>query len=338
MISPDTPPYKGGISRLVSLLKNGLEKSGHQVTLIRPTFRIRELKFSSIPFRQYSNSYDLIHLHGPTPFLSDLTLLIHSRRPIVYTHHAEVCWISTRISKLYTRFHRSLAEKTQAIIVHSYDYKRLFNGTNITVIHMPCSFKCPEKYSIEQKSNPFTVLFVGQFRPFKGIDVLLKAASMLLDVNFVLVGDGYLKSKLMRMAEDLKNVKFLGKVSDDALEELYKQAHVVCLPSINTTEAYGLVLMEGALYGCVPLASDLIGVRENVRNLGGILFQPRQPKSLAKKILTLSNDTEMWRKISRQSLTAAHNYVKTYTPDYYVREHEEVFKKISETYNYFFLT
>ena len=154
-----------------------------------------------------------------------------------------------------------------------------------------------------------------------------------MDVNFVLVGDGYLKPKFMRMIEDSTNVKFLGKVSDDALEELYKQAHLVCLPSVNTTEAYGLVLIEGALYGCLPLASDLIGVRENVRNLGGILFQPGQLKSLAKKILTLSNDTEMWRKISRQSLNATQNYVKTYTPDYYVRKHEEMFKRISETYN-----
>lgn len=328
MISPDAPPYKGGVSRLVGLLKNGLENSGHQVTLVHPKFRVRELKFSGIPFRRYSHSYDLIHLHGPTPFLSDLTLLIHCKRPIVYTHHAEVCWISRRISKLYTRFHRFLAKKAQAIIVHSHDYKRLFNGTNVAVIHMPCSFKCPEKSNVEQKSNPFTVLFVGQFRPFKGVDLLLKAASMLLDVNFVLVGDGYLKPKFMRMAEGLANVEFLGKVSDDALEKLYEQAHVVCLPSVNTTEAYGLALIEGALYGCVPVASNLVGVRENVMRLQGCLFKLGSYRSLARKIRTLSSKKESWLNLASRSKKAAHDYVSMYPVRYYVRRHEEIFASV----------
>ena len=328
MISPDAPPYKGGVSRLVGLLKDGLEHRGHQVTLVHPKFRVRELKFSSIPFRQYSHSYDLIHLHGPTPFLSDLTLLIHCRRPIVYTHHAEVCWVSRRISKIYTRFHRFLAKRAQAIIVHSYDYKRLFNGTNVTVIHMPCSFQHSKKFDIEQKSNPFTVLFVGQFRPFKGIDVLLKAASTLLDVNFILVGDGYLKPKFMRTAEGLANVKFLGKVSEHTLEESYKQAHVVCLPSVDTTEAYGLVLIEGALYGCVPVASDLMGVRENVSRLRGCLFKPGSYRSLAGTIRMLSRKRESWLNLANRSKKAAHDYVRMYPVEYYVRRHEEIFASV----------
>jgi len=328
MVSPDAPPYKGGVSRLVGLLKDGLEHSGHQVTLVHPKFRIRELKLSNIPFHRYSDNYDLIHLHGPTPFLSDLTLLIQCKRPIVYTHHAEICWISTRISKLYTQFHRFLAKKAQGIIVHSYDYKRLFNGTNVTVIHVPCSFKRPKKYGIEQKTNPFTVLFVGQFRPFKGIDVLLKAASMLLDINFVLVGDGYLKPRLMRMAEGLANVKFLGEVNDDTLEKLYRQAHVVCLPSINTTEACGLVLIEGALYGCVPVASNLIGVKENVSRLQGCLFKPKSYRSLAEKIRMLSRKRELWLTFASRSKKAAHNYVSMYPIEYYVTRHEEIFASV----------
>jgi len=325
MISPDAPPYKGGVSRLVGLLKDGLEHLGHQVTLLHPKFKIKEFKFSIIPFRHYSNSYDLIHLHGPTPFLSDLTLLIHCKRPIVYTHHAEVCWISGRISKTYTQFHRFLAKKAQAIIVHSDDYKRLFNGTNVTVIQTPCFFKCPEKSNLEQKPDLFTVLFVGQFRPFKGVDVLLKAASMLPKVRFTLVGDGYLKPKFIRDTEDSENVKFLGKVSDDVLVELYKQAHVICLPSVNTTEAYGLVLIEGALHGCVPVASNLIGVRENVSRLQGCLFKPKSYRSLARKIRMLSSKKESWLSVANKSRKAAHDYVSTYPTEYYVKKHEEIF-------------
>ena len=328
MISPDAPPYKGGISRLVGLLKDGLEYLGHRVTLLHPGFRIKEFKFSTIPFRQYGNSYDLIHLHGPTPFLSDLTLLIHCKHPIVYTHHAEVCWISGRISKTYTQFHRFLAKRAQAIIVHSDDYKRLFNRTNVTVIHTPCFFKCSEKSNPGQKSDLFTVLFVGQFRPFKGVDILLKAAFMLPEVKFILVGDGYLKPKFIRDTADLDNVKFLGTVSDDVLVELYKQAHIICLPSVNTTEAYGLVLIEGALHGCVPIASNLIGVRENVSRLQGFLFKPKSHRSLARKIRILSSKKELWLNVAAKSKKAAHNYVSAYPTEYYIKKHEELFASV----------
>jgi len=151
---------------------------------------------------------------------------------------------------------------------------------------------------------------------------------MLLNVNFILVGDGYLKPKFMRMAEGLANVKFLGKVGDDALEKLYKQAHVVCLPSVNTTEAYGLVLIEGALYGCVPVASNLIGVRENVSRLRGCLFKPGSYPSLAGKIRMLSSKKESWLNLARRSKKAAHDYVNMYPVEYYVRRHEEIFASV----------
>jgi len=151
---------------------------------------------------------------------------------------------------------------------------------------------------------------------------------MLLDVNFVLVGDGYLKPKFMRMAEGLANVKFLGKVSDDALEKLYKQAHVVCLPSVNTTEAYGLTLIEGALYGCVPVASNLMGVRENVMQLQGCLFTPGSHHSLARKIRTLSSKKKSWLNLASRSKKAAHDYVNMYPVEYYVKRHEEIFASI----------
>jgi len=99
VISPDAPPYKGGISRLVGILYNGLERRGHNVTLMCPKYRIREFKFSTIPFHRYGK-FDIMHLHGPTPFLSDLTLMINNKRPIFYTHHAEISWFSERISNI----------------------------------------------------------------------------------------------------------------------------------------------------------------------------------------------------------------------------------------------
>jgi rhamnosyl/mannosyltransferase len=326
-IAPDPPSHKGGIARLVGILSRGLKLRGHKVDVLTPRLRLGEFKLSAIPFRRYDD-YDVIHLHGPTPFLSDLIFMTNDDLPIVYTHHAEISYFSDRLSSIYRKLHRVLSKRARAIIVHSYDYAQLFKEVEkVIVLRMPCSFKPPTSSVLEEKLETFTVLYVGQLRPFKGVDLLIKAASLLRDVNFIIAGDGYLKTKLMNMAKELKNVKFTGAVSDDELKNLYKKAHVICLPSINTTEAYGLVLIEGALYGCVPLASNLIGVRENVSQLRGLLFEPNSLVSLIKKIKVLANNRRLWINLAQKSREAAVNYINIYTPEYYVLKHEEVFTK-----------
>lgn len=330
MISSDAPPYLGGISRLVGLLERGLLAAGHQITLLHPKMRFRELKFSTIPFHRHSSRYDIVHLHGPTPFLSDLTLMINKRRKIVYTHHAEICWISEKLSKVYRSFHHLLAKRAQAVIVHSHDYARIFERANVFVVRMPCPLKPPSNLKIGCKPSAFTVLYVGQFRPFKGIWMLIKVAATLKDVNFVLAGEGYLKPKLMKMAKRLKNVYFVSATNDDKLRQLYHLAHVICLPSVNTTEGYGLVLIEGALYGCVPLASNFIGVAENVSFLKGLVFEKKSLTSLAKNIAMLAEDRDLWMRFALQSYQAAYNYAVTYAPESYVKRHEEIYSSIYE--------
>jgi len=331
IVAPDAPPYKGGISRITSILRDGLTHLGHEVSIVSPKFRVGELKFSTIPFGKYSE-FDIIHVHGPTPFLSDLMLLLHSKRRIVYTHHAQISYGSEIVAGAYRSLHKILAMKAKALIVHSFDYANLFSAhKNVVVIRPPCAFgNLAGDFNIYSKSLPFTVLFVGQLRPFKGVSLLIKAASMVRDVHFIIVGNGYLKPKLLRLADklNLENVMFYSNVSDDELVSFYKKAHVVCLPSVNTTEAWGLVLTEGALFGCVPLASNLIGVRENVKLLGGILFRPRSYIDLAKKIRTLSENMNLWEKLSQKCCKAASKYTKVYSPDYYVRKHIEVFSMI----------
>lgn len=332
MISPDAPPHKGGISRLVSLLECGLERSGHCVSIVSPKFRIRELKFSTIPFHGYSNQYDLIHLHGPTPFLSDLTLITNASSRIVYTHHAEVSWVSEGVSGAYRSVHRFLAKRARTIIVHTHDYSRLFRGYNVVTLRLPCPIQPPEKkIDLDQKPDAFTVLYVGQFRPFKGIDTLIKAAATLKGIRFILTGEGYLKPKLMSMAKGLKNVNFVNAANDDELRQLYLLSHVICLPSVNTTEAYGLVLLEGALYGCVPLASSLIGVAENASLLKGLVFKKRSLASLTRNIEMLANDKDLWTKIALKSSKAAYDYAVTYPPDLYVKRHEEIYSKACQS-------
>jgi rhamnosyl/mannosyltransferase len=330
-VATETPPYESGVSRLVGILTTGLRERGHQVDVLTPKIKFREFKFSAIGFRKY-NEYDIIHVHGPTPFLSDLVLLTNDVSKIVFTYHAEITWLSEKLASFYRKLHRSLARRCRAIIVHSYDYARLFGSRNVKVVHMPSTFGSRTQFDIEQKSDSFMVLYVGQFRPFKGLDVLLRTAALLKNVNFILAGKGYLKKEIVHKARNLKNVYLPESTSDKDLEELYTKAHVICLPSVNTTEAYGLVLIEGALHGCVPIASNLLGVRENVSQLKGLTFKTRSYEDLSQKISMLAHDGGLWAKLAQKSQQVARNYTRLYNPKYYVTEHEKIFIEIRNEY------
>jgi rhamnosyl/mannosyltransferase len=331
-IATDAPPYKGGISRLVGVLVEGLRKNGVHVDVKVPKRRIGEFKPTVTALKKYEG-YDVIHIHGPTPFLSDVALLMNDN-PIIYTHHAEVNWLSENLSYLYRRFHRFLAcKKAQIIVIHSHEYAGLFKRAHVEVIRPPVTFQSPKNFQPHMRvKRPFTVIYVGQFRAFKGIDVLIKTASILKDVQFILVGEGSLKPKFRRLVNHLhlKNTVFEDSVDDRKLQALYELSHVICLPSINTTEAYGLVLIEGASHGCVPIASNLIGVRENLRLLGGLTFSCGSHKELANLIRELKVDSEKWLRLSTQTHKLANEYIEKYNPEYYVQRHMELFQSITQ--------
>lgn len=326
MLSPEKPlPTCGGIARLVSILQTGLRIRGHHVDVFYPTLRFRELKFSKIPLMDYQD-YDLVHVHGPTPLLSDVALIKQSR-PIVYTHHCNATWISEIASNLYCFTHRHIAKmKAKAIIVLSKDYARLFNNEKKIFVVRPFSIQPPNDFlTSNEKEKTFTVLYVGQLRPFKGVDLLIKAAMLLNETRFLIVGEGYLKPDLIKMAHNMKNVEFLGHVSDQDLINYYRSSHVICLPSINTTEAWGLVLTEGAFYGCVPVASDILGVRENVNLLGGFLVNPKSVNDLTRKLRLIKESVD-YETLMLDVQRKARFYHQENNMENYVRAHELVYE------------
>ena len=108
------------------------------------------------------------------------------------------------------------------------------------------------------------MLFVGQMRPYKGVETLLAAAAGQAWLKLTLVGDGAELGRYRRLAERLPaaNARFTGRLSDAELQHQYGIADVVVLPSVTLAEAFELVLIEGMAAGCVPVASDLPGVRD----------------------------------------------------------------------------
>lgn len=156
------------------------------------------------------------------------------------------------------------------------------------------------------KKGGHSLLFVGgldEAHYFKGLSVLLKAISN-CDVSLQLniIGEGELRSQYEKQVLQLglnKKVKFLGRVSEEELIREYQNADLLILPSINSHEAFGLVLIEAMACGLPVIASDLPGVRSVFEDKKqGLLCRPGDVQDLREKICTLTKDEELRQKMA----------------------------------------
>jgi glycosyltransferase involved in cell wall biosynthesis len=97
------------------------------------------------------------------------------------------------------------------------------------------------------------------------------------------VGEESYKSKIMNLVRKYQsNIIFLGTLSQDEIGAFYALLDVLVLPSINSTEAFGLVQVESMLCKTPVVASDLPGVRIPITATGyGKISKIKSPESIA---------------------------------------------------------
>jgi rhamnosyl/mannosyltransferase len=140
------------------------------------------------------------------------------------------------------------------------------------------------------------VLFVGRLRHYKGLDVLVDAAAS-VDADFRIVGDGPMSRALRRQAAGsaaAERIRFFGQVPDADLPAHFAAADVVVLPSVNRSEAFGLVMLEAMAAGR-PVVSTELGTGTSVVNQHGetgLVVPPHDAVALASALVTLLGDPE----------------------------------------------
>jgi glycosyltransferase involved in cell wall biosynthesis len=116
----------------------------------------------------------------------------------------------------------------------------------------------------------------------KGVEVLLEALPRILEVypnacvlyagqfQDVLGEEAYARrlDPLFRKYEDAGRWKFLGTLNSKQMAAFYPNLDVIVVPSLNSTETFGLVQVEAMLCGTPSIASDLPGVRQPVSQSG----------------------------------------------------------------------
>lgn len=97
-----------------------------------------------------------------------------------------------------------------------------------------------------------TILVVGQYLPYKGLDVALEAARMDKTLHYRFVGMGARTEKMKRENRIPENVELVPFLSREALEREYMRCALLVLPSRR--ECWGLVINEAASFG-TPVVS-----------------------------------------------------------------------------------
>jgi rhamnosyl/mannosyltransferase len=113
-------------------------------------------------------------------------------------------------------------------------------------------------------------LFVGVLRYYKGLETLLRAAKGFAG-RIVIAGTGPHADHLQQYAarEGLKNVRFVGNVSDDDKMCLLQLSRAFVFPSHLRAEAFGMSLLEAAM--CAkPMICCEIGTGTSFVNEDGV--------------------------------------------------------------------
>ena len=180
-------------------------------------------------------------------------------------------------------------------------------------------------------TNMTVLLYVGRLEPLKGIDVLLKAASIMehsANLKVLIIGgDDDQDQELCRLktlAEELNvsdKVIFLGRIEQNELPVYYNAADICVVPSFY--ESFGLVALEAMACGTPVVASRVGGLASIVKNnITGLLISWRFSETFADAIDSiLANETNR-KYMSDQSRTLA-LYLSC----------DSVAQKLIETYN-----
>ncbi len=169
--------------------------------------------------------------------------------------------------------------------------------------------------SRSRSSKKVNILTVGRLHPRKGQAIIMEALAKLprslrRQCNFWIVGTGNkfgYETQLRNLADQADfNVTFFGDVTNEKLEELYAQADIFSMTSIDfkkSVEGFGLVYLEAAAHGLPIIANNVGGVAEAVSNgHNGILVTPGNLPELTNAFTLLVQNRMVREKMGRNGI------------------------------------
>jgi len=342
------PPVRGGIEGHLNVLSHGLKERGIQVELlvsntcnkmevqtdggIKVTKVPQITRIASAPLnyslvywlRKIGTPFDLLHFHLPNPTAEMSFLISGLRKHAVATYHSDIIR-QRRTARLYRPFLKAFLSKVDCIIATSPNYidssailREYRQKSEIVPLGIQMSrFNQPisdglDPVLIRQKYGNRLVVFIGKFRYYKGICVLLEAMER-IDAKLLLIGEGYLENELRRQVAEKKlenKVAFLGELSDQAVNAFLHACDVFVLPSVERSEAFGIVQLEAMACGkpvvCTELGTGTTFINQHQKT--GVVVEPNKPDVLSHAINFLLDRPELRLQYGQAGLERVRKY------------------------------
>lgn len=230
-------------------------------------------------FAELANDADIINYHFPWPFMDIVHFVSRMCKPTVVSYHSDIVK-QKALLKLYQPFMHGFLGSVDRIIASSPKYvessdtlKKFKNKVMVIPIGLdrntyPCVSVDKLNYWKAKFGTRF-FLFVGALRYYKGLDYLLEAARI-APFPIVILGQGPMEAQLKAKAVKfgLANIYFLGGLPDEDKTALLMLCYCLVFPSHLRSEAFGISLLEGAMFG-KPLISCEIGTGTTYINIAG---------------------------------------------------------------------
>jgi glycosyltransferase involved in cell wall biosynthesis len=307
------------------------DEKGITVCRYGTNFKMAKARFSfDLLHKPLGYDLDIAHLHYAMP-PADIASLIYSsvkNKPLVVTYHADPNsnygnWIRRMgLSLIETFVVPRILSKARAITCNSTYYvpiSKFLPKYQQKIVAVPPGInpqefnatlskqECRSKLSLDTACN--VILFMGHLINYKSPDLLVKAMPQILrkspHTRLIIAGGGPLFAELERLVKELNladAVRITGSISNDEKILYYNAADVFVLPSTNSGESFGIVLLEAASAGLTIVVSSLSTFRAFIKDgYNGLVAEMGNVNSLAEKINQLLTDPSLRQEMGKNA-------------------------------------
>jgi len=294
-------------------------------------------------FRQLSKEANLLHFLFPWPFADVLHALARPSTPAVLTYVSDVVrqrWLG----KAYAPLMWHTLHKVKAIVANcpaSATTSPILTHPSIRdkvrVIPLGIVEESYPKIGDESvfsrlglnHDEPY-YLFIGVLRYYKGLHTLMEAAQN-VKARIIIAGTGPedVRLRALLRVQKINNVLFTGQISDAEKVALLQHCRALVLPSHLRSEAFGMVLVEAAMFGR-PLISCEIGTGTsyiNAHGESGLVIPPGSSTELSNAMNILLRDDSLAQYLGQG---ARRRYEQLFSGPVLGKAYSELFQEMME--------
>lgn len=332
-------PIRGGVEKVMHDLTTGLSEKGVECDMLCAAYtgknRTIEIGKTSriiccrtwahiantmispeliVKSARICRNYDIVHLHHPDPTACLALFCARFKGKVILHWHSDIIkqrfWLMfyLPLQKWMIRRADLVITTTPAYLEGSSYLKKVKDKS----LYLPIGiFPVSSQQDKEMQTlypGKKIIFSLGRLVPYKGFKYLIRAARYLPEGYIVLIGgEGPLKQALETEIETfgvVNKVKLLGRIREEDLPAYYHGCTLFCLPSVQKTEAFGIVQIEAMSCRKPVVATNIPGSGVpwvNKHGVSGLNVPPKNPVALAEAIMEVTKDEKTYMEYSQNA-------------------------------------